>query len=114
MAFPYYISRLETSSEDRCLILTIKAHVVSVSLQIGDIIIPAKTTIVIPVGAMQRDPKVWGPDAASFVPERFLRQTPARSSGEAEGKTLPRNRAFSIRFFSGVEKASGTSDGLLF
>lgn len=44
---------------------------------------------------MQRDPQVWGPDAASFVPERFVRQAPAQSSDESEGEFIePTNDYF--------------------
>ncbi|KAI9597465.1 cytochrome P450 [Syncephalis fuscata] len=42
----------------------------------GDFVIPAKANIFFPIAVIQRDPRIWGPDANEFRPERWLNITP--------------------------------------
>lgn len=41
-------------------------------IQVDGVFIPGKTVVSVPTYAIQRDPRYWGPDAAEFVPERWM------------------------------------------
>ncbi|TVY55472.1 Cytochrome P450 monooxygenase FUM15 [Lachnellula suecica] len=45
---------------------------------IADVIVPKGTTVVIPIYAINRNPRFWGPDADEMVPERWIDSATAR------------------------------------
>ena len=40
-------------------------------VKLGNLVLPANMTLIIPTLALHRDPQVWGEDAHIFKPERF-------------------------------------------
>ena len=63
-------------------------------MELEGVIIPAGTMMYIPIWWIHRDPRNWGPDAAEFVPGRFLEA--------ADGGKKKEDRAFANYFaFSG-------------
>ncbi|KAI0270682.1 cytochrome P450 [Gloeopeniophorella convolvens] len=45
--------------------------------EIHDLFIPEDTTVLIQIRTLNRDPKIWGPDASEWKPERWLSPLPA-------------------------------------
>jgi cytochrome P450 len=56
--------------------------------QLGPYTLPARTTLVVGTYVMQRDPKIW-PQAATFMPERWLPVSVRAVAGDSLSLQLP-------------------------
>ena len=69
-------------------------HESTEAVTIGGYHIPKKTTLIVNVWGIGRDPNVWGADAFEFKPERFMKifgghEKSTDLTGEADFKMLP-------------------------
>lgn len=51
--------------------------------RIGDQFIPKGTDIIVSIWYINRSPKIWGPDAAEFLPERWITDGKPNTNGGA-------------------------------
>ena len=59
------------------------------AVTVGGYCIPKKTTVMVNLWAIGRDPNVWGPDASEFKPERFMEDEHINLTGQADFSMIP-------------------------
>jgi len=59
------------------------------AVTVGGYYIPKKTTVMINLWAIGRDPIVWGADASKFKPERFMEDEHLNLTGQSDFSMIP-------------------------